>query len=238
MKKRIKPILSYLNPETSKADILNDNRNKPGIYRWTNEINNKSYIGSSKCLNKRLNVYFLLNSLKKYLHRGRSAIYSAILKYGHYNFTLDILEHIDISMAIDIKEEKRIILSTEQDYLDQNSEYNICKIAGSRLGVKSSEKPKEKQGIISKDRKERDETKKKISISNLLYWKNNKRTPETIKKNKIGVFDQNHKLIEIFHNRMKIYKTYNIPKTTFYRYLKTGKLYNNKYYFNKMKNNN
>jgi len=72
-------------------------------------------------------------------------------------------------MAIDIKEEKRIILSTEQDYLDQNSEYNICKIAGSCLGVKSSEKPKEKQGIISKGRKQRDETKKKISISNLLY---------------------------------------------------------------------
>jgi hypothetical protein len=37
-------------------------------------------------------------------------------------------------------------------------------------------------------------------------------------------------------NGMTLSKLYNIPRTTVYRYLNTGKLYKNKYYFNKIDN--
>jgi len=55
-----------------------------------------------------------------------------------------------------------------------------------------------------------------------------------IKNNKIKVYDHNHKLIEILDNAMKISKLYNIPRTTLYRYIETGKLYKNKFYFCKI----
>lgn len=45
----------YQNADVNKSKILKENRNKVGIYRWVNNINNKTYIGSSvtKC-----NAYF------------------------------------------------------------------------------------------------------------------------------------------------------------------------------------
>lgn len=57
-----------------------------------------------------------------------------------------------------------------------------------------------------------------------------------IKNNKIKVYDHNYKLIEILDNAMEISVLYNIPKTTLYRYLETGKLYKNKFYFCKVNN--
>lgn len=55
-------------------------------------------------------------------------IYKAILKYGHSNFSLDILEYCDPKFLI--KKEYYI------DFL--KPEYNILKIAGSSLGFKHS----------------------------------------------------------------------------------------------------
>jgi hypothetical protein len=41
------PIKSYSNAETNKATILQDNKDKSGIYMWRNLINGKKYIGSA-----------------------------------------------------------------------------------------------------------------------------------------------------------------------------------------------
>ena len=35
----------YDNAETQKAVIFKENRGKSGVYRWTNKVNGKSYIG-------------------------------------------------------------------------------------------------------------------------------------------------------------------------------------------------
>ena len=40
------PIKSYSNAEADKAQILSENQNKSGIYKWKNSINGKRYIGS------------------------------------------------------------------------------------------------------------------------------------------------------------------------------------------------
>jgi hypothetical protein len=132
-KRTIIPVATYTNAEKYKDLILKENNNKSGIYRWVNIINNKSYIGSAKYLNKRLGLYYSLTTIKKSLEKSSSAIHSALLKYSYNNFKLEILEYC----------EQNILISREQYYFDLlMPEYNICKIAGSTLGKVHSEKTK------------------------------------------------------------------------------------------------
>lgn len=117
------PIISYSNTEQDKYTIYKDNKNKSGIYRWNNLITGKSYIGSSICLGKRFTYFYCNKNI-------RPGIYNAILKYGHSNFSLDILEYCT----------KELVIKREQYYIDLlKPEYNICKYAGSCLGYRHTE---------------------------------------------------------------------------------------------------
>jgi len=76
-----------------------------------------------------LKNYFTISFLKKEINKGRSIIIQALLKYGYYAFSLEILEHCEPSEAV----------AREQYYLDLlHPEYNILKKASSRLGHKHS----------------------------------------------------------------------------------------------------
>ena len=125
----IMPNKTYFNVLINKFNIYKDNQGKSGIYRWTNLINDKSYVGSAVKLNRRLSDYYCIDKFKRIRIKGRSLISNAILKYKINNFNLDILEYC----------EPNIIIEREQYYLDLlKPEYNICKIAGSSLGRKLS----------------------------------------------------------------------------------------------------
>lgn len=127
------PIFVYSDPKSEKASILTDNRGKSGIYMWKNKINGKIYIGSSVDLAKRLRNYFNISYLSDL--KDIMLIYKALLAHGFVNFRLEILEHCESSE----------LLKREQHYIDLlKPEYNILKIAGSRLGVKHSEEAKAK----------------------------------------------------------------------------------------------
>ncbi len=142
--KNTKVIKSYSNADFYKLRIYKDNRNKSGIYRWTNLITGKSYAGSAKSLSDRLKIYYSLSAINKRLDKSSSIIYSAILKYGYSNFSLDILEYC----------EPRSLIKREQYYLDLlNPKYNICKVAGSTLGKKHTIITKEKISFALKNRK-------------------------------------------------------------------------------------
>jgi len=54
----IVPIKSYLNINTQREEILKENKNLFGIYRWINLVNGKSYISSAIDLSKRLNEHY------------------------------------------------------------------------------------------------------------------------------------------------------------------------------------
>lgn len=121
--KTITSSIIYNNIDTEKVYILKNNKGKSGIYRWTNLINLKSYIGSSNDLTKRFRVYYSKNSLSY----SNMVIYKAIIKYGYINFKLEILEYCPSC----------ILLKREQYYIDKfKPEYNILKIAGSSYGFK------------------------------------------------------------------------------------------------------
>ena len=136
-------------------------------------MNRKSYVGSGVDLAKRLRSYYNENDLKK----NSRPIQDALLKYGHNNFTLEILEYCD----------KTKLLDREQFYFDiLNPEYNILKFAYSLLGFKHSPEDIEKfkLKIISPEHREllssvhkgklvSQETRDKLSVATANYKKNN-----------------------------------------------------------------
>lgn len=143
------PCPKYHNVELNKAKILEDNRNRAGVYRWVNNINNKTYIGSSINLSQRFYKYLSV----KHLTEKNTPIHNALLKYGLQNFTLEILEYC---------EENKNLIKREQHFLDKfKPEYNILKVAGSSLGFKHSEETLE----LFKNRKVSEETKINLSLA-------------------------------------------------------------------------
>lgn len=124
----IKPENFYPVADENKNLIYKDNQKKCGIYRWTNLVNNNSYVGSSTNLSKRFSWYFSLKAISKV--KASSLISRALLKYGLDKFSLEILEYC----------ESTIILEREQYYIDTlNPKHNILKVAGSSLGYKHTE---------------------------------------------------------------------------------------------------
>ena len=119
---------------------------KSGIYKITNSVNNKIYIGSAVNLNSRKNEhwYELRNNKhhSKYLQRSWN-------KYKGEVFKFEIVEYCNIENLI----------TREQYYIDTlKPKYNSCKIAGSMLGFKftqdSKNKMKESYKKVPKEIKE------------------------------------------------------------------------------------
>lgn len=132
--KSFKPEVIYSNADTQKELIFRDNNGKSGVYRWINNINGKTYVGSSINLSHRFYQYYSLRIMEYTLQKSQSHIFKALIKYGYSSFSLEILEYCEPSKVIE----------REQFYLDLLSPiYNILKIAGSRLGYITSDKTKE-----------------------------------------------------------------------------------------------
>jgi group I intron endonuclease len=127
----ITPVAVYPDAFAFKEQIIRANKGKAGIYRWTNKLNGKKYIGSSVDLGRRFSEYYSIT----YLTKNNMAIYKAIIKYGHTNFKLEILECCD----------PKDVEQREQYYLDNfQREYNISPTVGSCLGRKHSDATKAK----------------------------------------------------------------------------------------------
>lgn len=123
-------LLTYIDAHDQRKKVIKDNNQKPGIYRWINKTNEKSYIGSSVNLGYRLKQYYSISFLNR--KKSISSISRALVKYGHSKFKLEILEYCE--------PDRTTILKREQHYLDLlKPEYNILKIAGSPLGYKHTE---------------------------------------------------------------------------------------------------
>ena len=151
------PIIIYNDIMEYKDKIYNDNRNKSGIYRWTNKINGKSYIGSSINLRRRLSEYFNAERLRTNLLRSKSMISKSLLKYGFNNFNLEILEYC---------EEESLLRKREQYYIDLlKPKYNINKNTTSGfLGRKHTLETVEILRLKSTGRKHSIETKRNLGL--------------------------------------------------------------------------
>jgi group I intron endonuclease len=143
-------VKSYVNADLEKESIIKDNKNKSGVYRWINKENGKVYIGSAVNLSRRFYVYYNL----EYLSKSNMLICRALLKYGYFNFCLEILEYCKPENA----------LEREQYYMDICApEYNVLRIAGSRLGYRHTEETL----LRFKERKHSEETRVRLSNSRM-----------------------------------------------------------------------
>jgi group I intron endonuclease len=147
-----------------------------GVYKITNLVNGKIYIGSSTSekdgFKDRINTHIRLLNRKTHYNKH---LQSAWLKYGSHNFKFEIVELIY---------GKEKIIEREQFYIDfynvtnPKKGYNKAQIANSQLGFKHSEESKKKMSEAAKryskeisermkkintGRKMSDETKEKIS---------------------------------------------------------------------------
>lgn len=117
-------------------------RNNSGVYRITNIVNDKIYIGSSGNMKYRWKGH--LSALKSQTHKNKH-LQRAYNKYGETAFIFEILEECAFEK----------LFEREQYWIDASNctdikiGYNICKITGS----------------IMKNMKHSDETKKKLSDS-------------------------------------------------------------------------
>ena len=168
------------------------------------------------------------------LNNGKSIIYSAILKYGYINFSLDILEYCKIDLLIKI----------EQYYFDLlKPEYNILKVANSRLGSKQSEATKIKISNSNKGKHQHffgkthtHETRQKIGLSLKSLRVNIIPRVVTIdtrlklslrsKGVSVKVFNKSNNLVKEFPTITSTAKYFNISNRTVSRYLENNKFYN------------
>jgi group I intron endonuclease len=227
-----------------KEEVLKDNRNQSGVYRWVNNLNGKTYVGSGVNLAKRLVTYYNENEL----NRNPRPIKDALLKYGHKNFTLEILEYCP----------KTKLLEREQFYLDLLvPDYNILKYAYSLLGFKHSQESLEKfkAKIISPEHKEilssihrgklvSEETRNKLAAATASYRKNNPLTPEalanikakTIAREGVSVSVLNTQTNEVkeFTNQTEAGEFLGVTRQAIYNAIKRGSLINGVYLITKI----
>jgi len=129
------------------------------IYKITNEIDGKFYIGSTNNLIKR--YYTHVNHIRT----GKNScvkLIRAVNKHGEDNFKFEIVCECPTEE----------ILKTEQEYIDSlKPHYNIAKIAGSNLGIKRTEETKLKKSVSQKENW-KDETYRAKHLENLSKnWK-------------------------------------------------------------------
>lgn len=107
------------------ADAILADVEASGIYQIRNLVNGKRYVGSAVCVRKRWSEH------RSDLRSGRHhsvALQRAWKRYGENSFEFLVVEICP----------KNELIQREQVHIDVRSEYNICKKAGSSLGVKHS----------------------------------------------------------------------------------------------------
>lgn len=156
------PIRTYNNSDLDKLDILKENKGKSGVYRWVNKESGKSYVGSGVDLSKRLSGYYSERSMLTQIKKGKSAIYSAILKYGRSNFSLEILEYDSIR-------EPGVLLERETYYINLlKPKYNISLTASAPMtGRNHSEETKKRIREAGLGHIHSEETKNKMREARL-----------------------------------------------------------------------
>lgn len=164
--------------EGLKINEINKISRDSGIYKITNIINNKVYIGSAFNLHNRIYIHCYL--LRRNEHHNPH-LQSAWNKYSESSFEFNVIE---ICNRDDLLTREQFWLDEYKSY-DNKYGYNICKIAGNTSGRRFSEETKQKMRESRLGSKASEEAKIKMSKSrtgerNGMYGKNH--TEESKKK--------------------------------------------------------
>ena len=198
------------------------------IYKLANE-RRFCYIGSSFQLVNRTNYHknCINNWNKDYYNNNGSLFYNSVLEHGWKNFKFGILEDVNLFGINNSLNEKNFLLKREQYYLDTvNPSLNICKIAGSPLGIKHN--------IIFSKNLSKARRGKRNNASKLVVTKPKYITTETrlklsyrSKGIKVKLFDNLKNLIKEFDTMTSVAKYLGVSDRTIRRILNTGISYDN-----------
>lgn len=209
-----------------------------GVYGFYHLKDNKQYIGSSLNLYERLTDH--LKGISSNIRLQRS-----IAKSGLSNFIFVVYYfHTDPSVILtDVETE--VINSFPFEEL-----YNFKKEAKSMLGYKHTAKAiaKMKQRLADKTnhpmygKTHSLEALKAISkpgkLNPMFSKTHNSETRRKISlalsKTPLAVYDTNNKLIKTYLNQVKLAAEFGVFKTTIGKYIKSGKLFQGKYYIRKL----
>ena len=134
-----------------------------GIYEILNTVNGKRYVGSATRLRKRFAAH--RRELRKGIHHS-SKLQRAWHKYGEASF---------VFRPLLVCVPKDLIFYEDHCFAGYQPEYNICKTAGSSLGVKPSDETRAKLSATRLGKPKSEEHCAKLSVANL----GKKRSPET-----------------------------------------------------------
>ena len=121
---------------------LKDIPTSSGIYKFTNTLNQKIYIGSAKNLRKRFVQH--ISALRNNSHHSKH-FQSAWNKYGEENFVYEVIEFTEIDSLLEREQYYLDTLLFAQEYINKLSNkflelgYNINPTAKNRLGTTQSE---------------------------------------------------------------------------------------------------
>lgn len=204
-------VITYNNMDTDKARAVYDNKNKSGVYKITNLVNNKIYVGSSTNLSRRFACYYSFMFIDR---RKSSLICRAMLKYGYSNFRLEILEYCPVEN----------ILEREQYYLDLlKPEYNILTTAGSSLGYKHTEE------AISKFKLRRHTEETLVKLRAKIFSEETRVKISTAKGSKVLVFDSLTNIETEYASIRKAAEGLEAPNSTIRYCAMNDKLYLDRY---------
>jgi group I intron endonuclease len=200
--------------------IYNGNSLKSGVYKITNKINNKIYIGSCKEFKERARDHF--SSLKKNRHHNKH-LQSSFNKNGSDAFIFEVLEVIDGDKILRTTREKELLdeqiqlnnwqncfnfhknpIAAEKSCYSKNPEetrkkQSIAHMGNKNmLGKKVSQETIEKRVSKTRGQKRTDEFKKRLSIAHTgkILSKETKEKLSIITKNQWKDPDYRNKNVE------------------------------------------
>ena len=203
------------------------------IYKITNNINQKFYIGftGQKIPMRRFNQHL---SSARSERKNNQPIIRAIRKYGEENFSFEIL----------LEGEEKFLLNVEEPRLikELKPEYNSTLGGEGILGYKHTEETKIKCGLSTLGRKESEEHKRWRSQKIKEGWKN-QNVNKKIEVSNIKL-NSNSQRIEIEIEGIKFKSIndaarwamdkYGIGRNTAIRYIKEGRSFSNKKQMNRI----
>lgn len=228
--KQIKPIKVYNNLKEDSSVILKEEKDKSGIYCLVNKTNNHIYIGSSINLANRMKNY-INNSFLKSKENSNMPIVKALLKYNQSNFSLLIIEYVNIQ-NLAVKETFYI--------LDLLPYYNVLKQGYSSLGYVHTEETKKLLSELARNRTHSMETKsliarRLIGDNNPFYNKSHsieskRRIIEAKSAYPVYVYDSFRKLLVMFPSVSTLCKLIKSNHPTVVDIIKEHKLFRGEWY--------
>jgi group I intron endonuclease len=204
---------------------MKEQKNKTGIYCLINNINGHEYIGSSSNLASRMKNY-LNNTFLKSKQNSNMPIVKALLKYDQSNFSLLIIEHVELQNLI---ERETYFITYILPY------YNVLKQGYSSLGYKHTEETKKLLSELATNRIHSDKTKSLIARAligenNPFYQKSHSteskiRMIEANSKYSVYVYDSLKRLLVIFPSLLTLAKLIKSNHFTLVEVIKNNKIF-------------